>query len=877
MSLRWDKPTLSGAELSWRSRFAFNGALLLLGVSAALACFCAVFRPPVYGWVVVPFVLVLTLAATALFMGLRPRAGALVALVTLLSAEALIAVLAPPAFIGNHAKPSFLLQGALRMTNVVFTTYNQRTTFNFVPLLVAPADAAIFRLSLTVFLLAALTPTIILAAWLLIQRKSVFGCIALTLLFLMPGFWCTLIPPFTVILPLLLFWLFLLIYIAPLRRASAFRQKWRRRRERNQPRQKRYLFRDEGAAAQHPRALLLLIPLALCLLLTAFLFPEARYQRGATVNNLYWSFFDGRIGRAFFLTNSGIGSTKRVDLRSVSDIRFSGQTALLARTGSTKPDYLKGFVGSRYTETGWELLDKTQHAELYSLATTYSPQNYPSLDASLSDDPRWLVDHYTIDIKVVNSNPRMVYSPYGLSSTPQESLDTEFVDDAFLRSADHILGLGEYELSACRVEFNKADLYLIDGMRLVADDNARVFISEDKSYFSYSSDAQGFAYSNYSEDGSPLSFQVIPPTEQLPATTDEEAAFREAARRYGAFAQKTYTQLPPELKKTLARYREERELLPENYASTEDFIVACVAQVQKENGYTLSPGTTPQGQDFVEYFLLKNHKGYCVHFASALTALLRSADIPARYAEGFLVSPYDKKNSDGWIVVPDSRSHAWAEVYEDGYGWRPVEATPAGANRGRGDPSEAGALAVPWAGEEAGGRGNTAGGQNASGQGAAQSHEATKTPGAAASRGATSTATTAAAAGATHAGKQTLLVRALFVAAALLVASALLVAARRRARLAARGRRFRQPDAGAAICAAYDYLLQLEAFRQREAPPGIPAEITEIALRARYSQHPPDPGERTQVLACAQKLAREIRENSPFPQRALGAWYHTLF
>ena len=90
--------------------------------------------------------------------------------------------------------------------------------------------------------------------------------------------------------------------------------------------------------------------------------------------------------------------------------------------------------------------------------------------------------------------------------------------------------------------------------------------------------------------------------------------------------------------------------------------------------YTLTPPALPEGRDFVEFFLLESHQGYCVHFASAAAALLRTMGIPARYAEGYAVPA----GEEGWVDVPDYNAHAWVEIYLGGMGWIPVEVTPAG-------------------------------------------------------------------------------------------------------------------------------------------------------------------------------------------------------
>jgi len=103
-------------------------------------------------------------------------------------------------------------------------------------------------------------------------------------------------------------------------------------------------------------------------------------------------------------------------------------------------------------------------------------------------------------------------------------------------------------------------------------------------------------------------------------------------------------------------------------------------RMNKENTYTLSPGKTPLNRDFVKYFLMDNHKGYCVHFATAGVILARMAGIPARYATGYVIVQNDFSESsiqnDVYSIdVKDSRSHAWAEVYLDGFGWVPFEFT----------------------------------------------------------------------------------------------------------------------------------------------------------------------------------------------------------
>ena len=78
--------------------------------------------------------------------------------------------------------------------------------------------------------------------------------------------------------------------------------------------------------------------------------------------------------------------------------------------------------------------------------------------------------------------------------------------------------------------------------------------------------------------------------------------------------------------------------------------------------------------DFAQWFLEESDTGYCVHFATAATVLLRAAGIPARYVEGYMVSC----GAESDVVVTNQDAHAWAEYYDSNSGiWRVLEATPA--------------------------------------------------------------------------------------------------------------------------------------------------------------------------------------------------------
>ncbi len=89
--------------------------------------------------------------------------------------------------------------------------------------------------------------------------------------------------------------------------------------------------------------------------------------------------------------------------------------------------------------------------------------------------------------------------------------------------------------------------------------------------------------------------------------------------------------------------------------------------------YTLAPA--PLGRDSVDDFLFATREGFCEHYASAFTFLMRAAGIPARvvtgYQGGFM------NTSAGYLLVRQSDAHAWSEVWIRGHGWVRVDPTAA--------------------------------------------------------------------------------------------------------------------------------------------------------------------------------------------------------
>ena len=75
----------------------------------------------------------------------------------------------------------------------------------------------------------------------------------------------------------------------------------------------------------------------------------------------------------------------------------------------------------------------------------------------------------------------------------------------------------------------------------------------------------------------------------------------------------------------------------------------------------------PSSRDPYDEFLFETKAGFCEHFASAFTVLMRAAGIPARVVTGYQggeLNPVDQI-----ITVRQSDAHAWTEVFFPGRGW----------------------------------------------------------------------------------------------------------------------------------------------------------------------------------------------------------------
>ncbi|MAT81629.1 MAG: hypothetical protein CMJ29_08280 [Phycisphaerae bacterium] len=98
-----------------------------------------------------------------------------------------------------------------------------------------------------------------------------------------------------------------------------------------------------------------------------------------------------------------------------------------------------------------------------------------------------------------------------------------------------------------------------------------------------------------------------------------------------------------------------------------------------EYEYTLDlteVGSTPEMSEIdpVERFLIHQKFGHCEYFASAMTGLCHSVQIPTRLVTGYVSNRFDEITQR--YIVTKSDAHAWTEVLGPGPGWMVFDPTP---------------------------------------------------------------------------------------------------------------------------------------------------------------------------------------------------------
>ena len=400
--------------------------------------------------------------------------------------------------------------------------------------------------------------------------------------------------------------------------------------------------RLKGNTLTHPEIPAFLAALLMGLVLS-FVIPESRYEQPALFSKLQEeivSFVDPydpifHAGNAY--TGMMKGSAGRQKLGNVKGIRYSGRIiADIEAADQPHRLYLRSWTGGDYGSNQWKDLPDGRYERVAHLFEKNQGEWY--------DQGAWLME-------VIARSPAL-----------SQSLANYMKDD------ESVEGL--------KKDFNVDAVYEKTPFFLLPYDTSfgAPLFAYDRSPMS----REGKAYSTY--------LWNLPAGALLSMMEEENSSdpyFRTylgAEKEYRRFVYDHYLDIPDAVKEGLAALG---PIPPARSLSEKRQRVEDIRRFLAENySYTRSPGKTPAGKDFITYFLTESKKGYCTSFASAAVMLLRASGIPARYAAGLTVGADEIKDaplSEGGLhrlSINDHHAHAWAEVYVDGLGWRPVEMTP---------------------------------------------------------------------------------------------------------------------------------------------------------------------------------------------------------
>jgi transglutaminase-like putative cysteine protease len=144
-----------------------------------------------------------------------------------------------------------------------------------------------------------------------------------------------------------------------------------------------------------------------------------------------------------------------------------------------------------------------------------------------------------------------------------------------------------------------------------------------------------------------------------------------AGTHLGASMRRRDLRLPPDTNPRT------RALAAEMHTSAGNDVAYMNAVLRMFREQAFSYTLTPPRLDFnsVDDFLFNTRSGFCGHFASAFTTMMRAAGIPARVVTGYQGGELNRLTD--YYIVRQSDAHAWSEIWLEGRGWVRVDPTAA--------------------------------------------------------------------------------------------------------------------------------------------------------------------------------------------------------
>ncbi len=399
-----------------------------------------------------------------------------------------------------------------------------------------------------------------------------------------------------------------------------------------------------------PNGWLLALAVSLLLLLAAQVAGNGRAVLGVLLPSLVLAVLIG--GAAFavlsqsLLQNASQSLSEMVhqlryepDGRALPEGNFSvtppgGDGTLLTVTLEKKEAvYLRGFVGDVFDEEGWRPLSGETLAEYSSLLYWlhqegfYPQTQFAQVAALLAQETGTALETNALQVENTAACSRYLYTPYGLLAGENSLLPAE----RELQSSTLLAGGWHGQRSYAYENVYAAASLFVDALGLLEESDAPQVLQyriNEKNY-------RQFVYEN-------------------------DLALPQFALDWLAPLQDPYCQ----------EYGGREGLSKEAAADClRLFMDNDLEQALKQKAEEDSPMTV---------LLSRVGLSQDVKYATLVTLALRYYGVPARYAEGYLLSLETAQQFGDGAAIPlgADDAHAWVEVYQDGLGWLPMEVTP---------------------------------------------------------------------------------------------------------------------------------------------------------------------------------------------------------
>ena len=310
--------------------------------------------------------------------------------------------------------------------------------------------------------------------------------------------------------------------------------------------------------------------------------------------------------------------------------------------------YLRGYIGEVYTEKGWRPLPKKTLGEYGSLfyqlhKNGFYPQTQLALVSDILDEEIDKDSLIPVEVEIETACKGFVYAPYELYSANSVLLREDSLDTARLGNKGSS-GLQKYSYNILPNQvkrYNKLD---------------ELFV------------------------------------EQSAAPSDRLSEYMAMEAKYRSFVYSNYTAISDEHKDFLSGFIGEPGIAGQTHISYDDARKTIFKVMGDVMEYEEEVARFHGESSFLRFVLRELQYGYAPHYATATVMMLRHYGIPARYVEGYVITPDDAESTEPGdeLAITDYSAHAWAEYYHDGLGWLPLDTSPNFANimEGTGAPPE---------------------------------------------------------------------------------------------------------------------------------------------------------------------------------------------